>query len=156
MLLQPSFLTAASHSFAVGVGWCQLPPRLEVGIRSENGGPASYLSYMRSIENKRAASGVSLYGLRYVRFPAYASAIASCLAVIFQQWQIQSTFYSTNHNDQTWQSTFTDIYLHSKTHTYTTVSCSNSAIIVYTACFKVSIYTFSSKMFSESQISKLL
>lgn len=74
---------------------------------------------MRSIENKRAASGVSLYGLRYVRFPAYASAIASCLAVIFQQWQIQSTFYSTNHNDQTWQSTFTDIYLHSKTHTLT-------------------------------------
>ena len=72
---------------------------------------------MRSIENKRAASGVSLYGLRYVRFPAYASAIASCLAVIFQQWQIQSTFYSTNHNDQTWQSTFTDIYLHVEINT---------------------------------------
>ena len=34
---------AASHSFAVGVASAASP---RVGIRSENGGPASYLSYM--------------------------------------------------------------------------------------------------------------
>ena len=56
---------------------------------------------MRSIEKRELVS---------MDFVMYASPLTlppPLLAWLsfFQQWQIQSTFYSTDHNDQTWQTT---------------------------------------------------
>ena len=69
---------AASHSFAVGVASAASP---RVGIRSENGGPASYLSYMRSIENKRAASiVVELVSMDFVMYASPLTLPPSLLA----------------------------------------------------------------------------